>query len=209
MDSIDLLVVDDHEIIFDGIRSMLADQQFVNSLDYCASISALKSSLIKKKYHLLVLDLNIDGENSLNSIEEIKFLNPNIKIIVLTSYESARLVQRAKDLKLDGFLLKNTTKTEFVQSIRTVLNKGSYFAELETANLSEFSSTIDSFANRNSLSKRELELVKHLTDGLNEKEIADKLFISRHTVRTHKKNIFKKLSVHGVMGLIKLMKEQN
>jgi len=206
MKLINVLVVDDHEIIYDGIESMLSGQEFIQSLDYCPSIKRLKIFLSKKKYDVIVLDINLAGENALESVQEIRHLNSAAKIIILTSYESFRLIQRTKELNLDGFILKNTTKIEFLKAIQIVLSGKKYFPDLKDATPSKFLLSIDLFANKNILSKRELELAKCLIAGLNEKEIAEKLFISRHTVRTHKKNIFKKLNVSGVMGLIKLIK---
>jgi len=203
---IDVIVVDDHKIIFDGIKSMLDESAFIHSLDYCASLAQLKSILSQNRYNVLVLDLNLSGENALNAINEIKFLNPNIKIIILTSYENNTLVQKAKQLGVDGYLLKNTTQKLFIGALKKIVSGEKYFPDFNDNTSSEFVQSIDSFSTIQSLSNRERELVQCLLSGLNEKEIADKLFISRHTVRTHKKNIFKKLNVSGVMGLIKLMK---
>lgn len=209
MKSIDILVVDDHKIIFDGIKSMVEDQEFVHSLEYCSSLQQLKSKINQKNYDVLILDLNLEGENALNIVHEIKFISPTLKIIVLTSYDSKKLFQKAKELDLEGFLLKNTTKKQFIEALQKVILGEKYYPKLNQTIPSEFTQSIDTFGSINSLSNREQELVKCLLNGLNEKEIADKLFISRHTVRTHKKNIFRKLNVHGVMGLIKLMKEQS
>lgn len=209
MKSIDILVVDDHKIIFDGIKSMVEDQEFVHSLEYCSSLQQLKSKINQKNYDVLILDLNLEGENALNIVHEIKFIRPTLKIIVLTSYDSKKLFQKAKELDLEGFLLKNTTKKQFIEALQKVILGEKYYPKLNQTIPSEFTQSIDTFGSINSLSNREQELVKCLLNGLNEKEIADKLFISRHTVRTHKKNIFRKLNVHGVMGLIKLMKEQS
>lgn len=206
MKPVDILVVDDHKIVHEGIVSMLNDQDFVGKIDYCPSLASLKTTLRGKQYDLLILDINLAGENALDAIDEIKFLAPNVKVIALTSYDNQRLVQQAKDLNIDGYLLKNTTKKLFISTIWEVLNGKKYFHSSKSAPMDEFSQSLDSFANKSTLSKREQELVGYLTSGLNESEIAEKLFISRHTVRTHKKNIFKKLNVHGVMGLIRLMK---
>lgn len=204
--SMDMLVVDDHKIIFDGIKSMLEENGFINSLDYCASLAQLKSRLGQYKYDILVLDLNLSGENALNAIKEIRFIKPKIKIIILTSYESSTLVQKAKELGVDGYLLKNTTQKQFVEALQKIASGEKYFQKFNETISAEFEQSIDSFGVLNSLSNREQELVQCLLNGLNEKEIAEKLFISRHTVRTHKKNIFKKLNVSGVMGLIKSVK---
>lgn len=206
MKPVDILVVDDHKIVHEGIVSMLNDQDLVGNIDYCPSLASLKTTLRVKHYDLLILDINLAGENALDAIDEINFLVPNVKIIALTSYDNQRLVQQAKDLDIDGYLLKNTTKKLFISTIWEVLNGKKYFHSSKSAPADEFSQSLDSFANKSTLSKREQELVGYLTSGLNESEIAEKLFISRHTVRTHKKNIFKKLNVHGVMGLIRLMK---
>lgn len=208
LNPINILVVDDHEIIFDGIESMLKDEEFVQSLDYCSSIPELKSLLIVNNYHILVLDINMDGKNTLDAIHEIKAIKPEVKIIVFTSYENNKLFQTAKELDLSGYLLKNTTKKQFIEVLHKILNGENHFQEFDKEFPSEFTQSIDTFNNLNSLTKREKELAEFIVKGFNENEISDKLFISRHTVRTHKKNIFKKLKINGVMDLVKLINDQ-
>ena len=205
MQLLKILVADDHEIIFDGIKSMMEGQDFIKALDHCSSFRQLISKLAEKNYDVLVLDLNMGGKNALTGIREIKEQNQKCKIIVLTSYENPKFVQKSQELGLDGFLLKNTTKKEFIKALQTVTSGGQYYPEVKDELPSKDS--FDNFTSINSLSDREKELVELIIQGFNENEIAEKLFISRHTVKTHKKNIFKKLNVHGVLGLIKLMRD--
>ena len=205
MQLLKILVADDHEIIFDGIKSMMEGQDFIKALDHCSSFRQLISKLAEKNYDVLVLDLNMGGKNALAGIQQIKDQNQKCKIIVLTSYENPKFVQKSQELGLDGFLLKNTTKKEFIKALQTVTSGGQYYPEVKDELPSKDS--FDNFTSINSLSDREKELVELIIQGFNENEIAEKLFISRHTVKTHKKNIFKKLNVHGVLGLIKLMRD--
>ncbi|MDH5366734.1 MAG: response regulator transcription factor [Cyclobacteriaceae bacterium] len=209
MNPIKILVVDDHEIIFDGIKSMLLGEEFVQTLDYCPSILELKSSLIVNNYHVLILDINMDGKNTLDVVHEIKAIKPEIKIIILTSYENNKLYQVAKQLDLAGYLLKNTTKKLFIEALHKVINGEKHFQEFNKEFSNEFTLSLDDFDRFNSLSQREKELAELIVKGFNENEISDRLFISKHTVRTHKKNIFKKLKINGVMDLVKLINDQS
>jgi len=209
LNPIKILVVDDHEIIFDGIKSMLLGEEFVQTLDYCPSILELKSSLIVNNYHVLILDINMDGKNTLDVVHEIKAIKPEIKIIILTSYENNKLYQVAKQLDLAGYLLKNTTKKLFIEALHKVINGEKHFQEFNKEFSNEFTLSLDDFDRFNSLSQREKELAELIVKGFNENEISDRLFISKHTVRTHKKNIFKKLKINGVMDLVKLINDQS
>lgn len=199
---INILVGDDHHVIFQGVVAMLSHGDHSERLDYAESIDAIKSRLADTHYDLLILDLNLAGTNSLEYVPSFMALVPNLKIIIFSSYNNKKLLEKAQSLNVQGYLLKSTGEKQFRAAIRTVMQGEVYF-EIGNDQGLEQESDLQRFSHVLELSAREKELASLIISGNNEQELAELLFISKNTVRTHKKNIFRKLNVSGTFGLIK------
>jgi len=199
---INILVGDDHHVIFQGVVAMLSHDDHSEQPDYADSIDAITSRLADTHYDLLILDLNLAGTNSLEYVPSFMDLAPDLKIIIFSSYNNKKLLEKAQALNVNGYLLKSTDEETFRAAIRTVMQGGSYF-DIENVDGLEQESDLHRFNHVVELSAREKELASLIISGNNEQELAELLFISKNTVRTHKKNIFRKLNVSGTFGLIK------
>lgn len=209
MSDLRILVGDDHKVIFDGIQSMLENTIPVAELQYAASIEQIREALSRERFDLLVLDLNINGINSLEHISDFLELSAQTKILVFTSYGNKKFIVKAKEAGALGYLVKNTDQQEFCGVVNKILAGGTDFPQKVTA---DYKNQIDHGLRVNMLegvSERENQIISLVQEGNSDQEIADILFISYNTVRTHKKNIFKKLEVHGNNGLIKLLYQKN
>lgn len=202
--SINMLVCDDHKVIFQGVQAMLFDYPNLEALEYADSLPSLINRLKTKRFSLLILDLNISGINSLEHISEIRAQQPNIKIVIFSSYDNPTLVKKAQAENVNAFLVKNSDSETFIDAITKTL-KGERFYEKSDKVIHTANSEIDHIKQEVELSTREQEIAILMVSGHNEQELAEKLFISKHTVRTHKKNIFRKLKVSGTPGLIKYL----
>jgi len=200
--SINILVGDDHHVIFQGVVAMLSHDDRPERLDYAESIDTIKSCLTETHYDLLILDLNLAGTNSLEYVPSFMALAPNLKIIIFSSYNNKKLLEKAQALDVNGYLLKSTGEKKFRAAVQTVMKGGVYF-DIENNEGLEQESDLHRFNHVVELSTREKELASLIISGNNEQELAELLFISKNTVRTHKKNIFRKLNVSGTFGLIK------
>jgi len=199
---INILVGDDHHVIFQGVVAMLSHGDHSEQPDYADSIDAITSRLADTHYDLLILDLNLAGTNSLEYVPSFMDLAPDLKIIIFSSYNNKKLLEKAQALNVNGYLLKSTDEETFRAAIRTVMAGGAYF-DIENVDGLEQESDLHRFNHVVELSAREKELASLIISGNNEQELAELLFISKNTVRTHKKNIFRKLNVSGTFGLIK------
>jgi DNA-binding NarL/FixJ family response regulator len=199
---IDILVGDDHRVIYQGVEAMLARREGIKQLDYAGSIEDIKHCLVDRHYDLLILDLNIAGTNSLDHIEQFRALAKNLKIIIFSSYNNKKLVIKAQQLQVNGYLLKSTDEENFNAALIAVMKGEAYFSLSDTEDGSKQQHALK-FMHIAELSAREKELASLIVSGNNEQELAELLFISKNTVRTHKKNIFRKLNVSGTFGLIK------
>jgi DNA-binding NarL/FixJ family response regulator len=203
-----ILICDDHPLIVDGIRAMLGKATTYFKVDFVSDLDALHAHLTDTSPDLLILDINMAGVNSLDHVSIVKRRSPATKIIMFSSYSSNTFMRLAKEAGADGYLSKQTEQKEFNQAIQVVLRDQNYFPSLvEHAQVSTKSLPTE-VVMLEGVSDREMQIIALISEGNNEQEIANTLYISYHTVKTHKKNIFRKLQVNGTNGLIKLLHKQ-
>lgn len=203
-----ILIVDDHPLISQGIKQLLEKYTDFHIVDTLSSWDDLWAQL-KISVDILILDLNIRGKNSISIIDEIKSMQPNLKILIFSSYNKPSLVRKTFEKGVHGYVLKDADEAELVTALHKILAGeqfiGSKVAIPKNGTIEKTNDFEDTFSKKMKLSKREKEVMSLVVDGLNNQEIAAKLFISKHTVQTHRKNIFKKMKVHSVTELIKLV----
>jgi DNA-binding NarL/FixJ family response regulator len=165
----------------------------------------VKKEILQNNPHILLIEVDFNKDYYFKLIENIRTNFPKIKIIVLIDLENKEKLIGFLHLQLNGYLLKNTSRHELIHAVNVVY-KGDRFYSNGVQNLLH-ESVIEKYnpasANNNSLlSNREKEILKLITGGLNNKEIAEQLFISEHTAQTHRRNIMKKLNVNSTPQLI-------
>lgn len=200
-----IIIIDDHPLIIEGIKIILAESERFQIVAATNSWEELQLKF-SQSFDILILDLNVGGQNLLNKIEYIRQFQPNIKILVFTSYNSPTMVKKAFDLHVDGFLLKDAAHDELVLALETISNDEIYIGK-SVARLKQYEPKMvinDKFVEKENLSKRELQIAQLLAQGIDNEKIAEQLFISKHTVHTHRKSIFKKLNIHSLVELMKI-----
>jgi DNA-binding NarL/FixJ family response regulator len=157
---------------------------------------------------VLILDLNFDGKSSLDLVPELRSRFTGMKILVFSAYHSTGLVKKALEAGVHGYLLKDASKTEWTEALSMLIQGKTYLSR----HISGVAFKLDEFQNSDfqqlsNLSEREKNIIQLIADGLMEDKIAETLFISKHTVHTHKKNIFRKLQLHTNADLVKFAYE--
>ncbi len=201
--NIRIFLVDDHKMFLDGLESLLEN---VDDLVIVGKAENGKEALekIEASVDIVLMDISmpeIDGIE-LNRLIKIKY--PQIHTIAISMHNEAKIIEKLIKCGINGYLLKNAEKEELLLAIHTVINGGNYFTE-------EVKKTYqNSLFERESkkgqtpeLSKRELEVLKEIIAEHTTKEIAEKLFISQHTVESHRKNMLSKLGARNTAGLVK------
>ncbi len=207
---IKLLLVDDHELILNGLKFMFEqDVDFTVVSTAKNGIEAIKI-LNTQSIDLLITDIKMPEMNGLELAKHTRSKFPEIKIIVLTLYKDPEFVKAIIDVEADGYLLKNEEASEIKSIVKHVMNDGTHFSR-EIVNILK-NELIKQESKTNvlaELSKREIEIIQLICQELSSIEIAEKLFISKATVDVHRKNITQKLEVKSVVGLIKFALENN
>ncbi|MVM28941.1 response regulator [Spirosoma sp. HMF4905] len=206
-----IVVADDHPVVLDGIRLMLDGIDGYVLVGVATSLKEIISVCTTALPDVLILDLNIDGKNSLDLIPDLLLRHPDLKIIVFSAYQSTVLLKKGLEVGIKGYLLKDASKPEWIDALTTV-GKGniylSKYVKTSVIPLDEFADVVD-FAQIAALSEQEKKIIHLTAQGLTEQELAETLFISKHTVHTHKKNIFRKLHLHTNADLMKFAYENN
>jgi DNA-binding NarL/FixJ family response regulator len=183
-----VLCVDDHAIVREGVMSIVARQSDMLVVDEAADGMAAVAKYREHQPDVVVMDLRMSGLGGVDATRQIRKEFPDARIIVLTTYEGDEDIQRALEAGAQGYLLKDTVRSELVQTIRDVLAGHRHISPAVAARLAEHTP-------RTALSERELEVLRLVAKGLRNKEIGAKLDIAEDTVKVHVKNIFSKLEV--------------
>ncbi|WEK35615.1 MAG: response regulator transcription factor [Candidatus Pseudobacter hemicellulosilyticus] len=195
-----ILLADDHGIVLDGLRSVLAEN---NQLTVTATASTGQEALQLLQQHpiqLLITDYCMPDMDGLILVKKAKAQFPQLKIIVLSMVDEAGAIREILLAGADGYILKKYASQELFQGIEAVLNHHQYWSEEAGKALLQAGSREQGSA---SLTIRELEILRLLTQELTSKEIAQQLFISERTVETHRKNLLRKTGCTGTVGLVK------
>ncbi|MEY8267509.1 response regulator transcription factor [Lachnospiraceae bacterium 64-25] len=194
--SIKVMLADDHALMREGIKHLL---EFDGIVEVIAEANDGVDCLEKLKYvqpDLLLLDINMPGMNGLDVLEELKRKKNPIKILILTVHSEVEYLIHAVDIGADGYILKDSGSSELKQAIDVILNGDSYIQPSLLPTLNSRLINRDTDKDKlESLTRRELEILKQIAGGMFNKEIATNLNISERTVKNHISNIFKKIDV--------------
>jgi two-component system, NarL family, nitrate/nitrite response regulator NarL len=204
---IKLAIVDDHQIVIDGLIALLnEDAKFELIATANNGIEMLKI-LNEKKVDILLSDIVMDGMSGQQLAKEVKLKHPTIKIIALSMSSVGEVVeQMINEADISGYLLKQTGKAELVEAIEKVYNGGQYFQQKILDELDKQSQKKKKIEAAH-LTIREKEIIQLINKNLSNKEIAESLFLSIHTIETHRKNILRKTDTNNVLSLMQWAKE--
>lgn len=201
-----IIIVDDHKLFNEGIKRILAVDFEVVAQIYDGK-EAIRAVLTHNP-DLVLLDINLPNKKGLEIGREIKENFSGVKVVFLSMYSEIGFVQSAKEMKADGYILKDTESEDLILAVNKILKGECYFdKKLDTQKYNLHHD--DYFAKTYSLSKREVEVIGLVKNGFSSEEIAQKLFLSFETVRSHRKNIYLKLGINKLSDLILFAKEHS
>lgn len=207
MKRVSILIADDHQLFRAGVRHLLRS---VDDLQVIGETRSGKETITFCESHqpdMVLMDIDFPDMDGVEITKIIKHANSKIKILALSMHEEDNYVVDMFKGGVSGYVVKDASLEELVRAIRAIRDGNSYFSK----NISK--SFFEQKHNRNkllqesrkkaSVTERELEILKYVTDELTNKEIAERLFISPRTVETHKRNLMQKLQVKNTVGLVK------
>lgn len=195
--AVQLMIADDHSMIREGLKQLLElDKEFQVIAEASDGVECLEK-LSNKKPDVLLLDINMPNKNGLEVLKELnKTGKRKVKVLVLTVHNEVEYLLKAVEIGIDGYVLKDSESAELKKAIHTILDGDTYIQPDLIPMLNAKMYIMDSdYSKIESLTKRELDVLKNLAVGMYNKEIATKLEISERTVKNHVSNIFKKIGV--------------
>jgi len=199
---INVIIVDDHKIIIDGIRSMLEDEKEIEVIGHAFNGKDGIPLIKHDNIDIAIVDISMPEMNGIEFTKYIKQHHPTIKVLILSMHNENRFVRRVIESGADGYILKNKGKEELKKAIQTIYNGENHFGE-------EIMKTIISGVRGSSvqgeikLTKREIEVLKLIANSFTTPQISDKLCIAASTVETHRRNIIEKTCAGNTKGLVK------
>jgi two-component system nitrate/nitrite response regulator NarL len=206
--TIRVVLADDHVFVRDGIKSLLENEANIEVVGEATDgLEALKIVEINKP-DLLILDIRMPNMTGIEVVEKLRDQKNTVKIVMLSMHESEEYVLKSIKAGADGYLLKGSSKEEFLKALHTVANGGKYFSgDISSILISQLNNPAASVGPKQTLdeeqliTKREKEILKLLLSGKGNKEIAEALDISKRTAEVHRFNLMKKLKVKNLMEL--------
>jgi DNA-binding NarL/FixJ family response regulator len=203
-----VILADDHAIIRDGIRALLSEDKGLEVLAEAGNGQELLDLLATTPCDVVMMDVNMPLMDGFAAMPHLRQRFPQVKVLILSMLDHPNYVARMLDAGASGYVLKNADIAEITHAIRTVAAGRQYLCtEIGLTLLQQVSATPTPEAagarKPNDLSKRELEVLTLIAEGLTNAEIADKLFTSKRTIETHRQNIIEKTQAKNTAALIK------
>lgn len=197
-------IVEDDQMFRESLEDLIevsAEFELIHSVDSVEK--AIRSFGIKDHPDIILEDIGLPGLSGVEAISIYKKLYPDVMVIILTIFDDDQRVFEAIKAGADGYLLKRTPGREIINGIHQVINGGASISPPIAKKIMKMLATSpENKKPQSPLTDRETIILKYLIDGLTINKIAEELFISRHTVDTHTKNIYKKLQVHNRSSLV-------
>ncbi len=206
---INILIVDDHQLFAEGLKSMFNPKDEITVVGQTTNGYEVPRLLNELEVDVVLMDIDMPQIDGIATLELMKKEGLDLPVLMLTMHQSLKYIRKALEKGAQGYILKAASKKEVVDAIETVNQRKNYFHEKVSEQVFDyFRGKRTTEPNAQELSTRELEIVKCLAEGLNSKQVGEKLFISQQTVRTHRRNIMHKLHVKTTGELIRLSMEK-
>ena len=197
-----IMLIDHHQLVLDGIENLLIQRFPVTIVSRVTNGLDVYSECQKSQPNIILLDLNLPGMNGIDIIIRVKRQWPSLSILVITANKILYKVHEAMTAGAQAYVLKQRNQQIFFSAFQAVIS-GKQFID-PNLNFSTASATVNTQLpiSQQGLTCRELQVLKLISEGYKNREIAESLSISIKTVAAHRLNLMKKLDVHNIAGMV-------
>lgn len=199
---IHILIVDDHPVVLEGMKALLQDNDMVEVKACCSNGQDALAFLLENRVDVILLDINLPDISGIDLCKLIKQQYADIHIVAISNYNERSMITKMLQNGATGYVLKNASAEEIIDAIRAVVKKTVYFSPEVQKSL--FEAALDDPLDLPKLTRREQEVLRCIAEGKTTAEIGDTLFISPHTVETHRRNLMQKFQVSNAAALIRV-----
>ena len=202
-----ILIADDHAMIRDGVKNLIKQNKDLIVVGEANSGSQTLELYETHNPDLLIIDISMPDMNGMEISRTILSRNPKANIIILSMYDDEDYISRCLEYGVKGYVVKNESGSELEYAIKSVLSGKNYFSrQAQDVIFKKYTQNVTKKKERETtikLTRREIEIIKLIADGLTSQQMADQLFISPRTVETHRANLMKKVGVKNAIELVK------
>jgi DNA-binding NarL/FixJ family response regulator len=195
--NIQLFIVDDHYMVIEGIHSLLQNEKDIEWMGHATNAESCLAFLKSRQPDVLFMDISLPDQSGIDLCKQVKDLYPNIFILGLSTFNQQSFIQKMMENGASGYLLKNASRAELMSAIATVMRGKTYLSQEAAAAMHQ-----PPKHNVPVLTRRELEVLALIAEGMTNNEIAAKLFIAATTVETHRKSLLAKFSAKNTATLV-------
>lgn len=202
--TVNLLIADDHQVFIDGLKIHIQkDKRFKVIAEALNGRDALEK-IKTQNIDLIITDISMPEMDGVELTRMVKKDFPEIKIFVLTMHNDRETVSEILMAEADGYVLKNTNKNQLLEALNSIADGNTYYSkEILSIMMEKVRKEKKQEEETRELSEREIEVLRLIAQEYSSEQIAEKLFISRRTVDTHRLHIFEKTKAKTIVGLIK------
>ncbi|QDH79206.1 response regulator transcription factor [Echinicola soli] len=216
MEKIKVVLADDHMVVRSGIKNLLENEGEVEVIGEASNGEEALEKVKEAKPDILIIDIRMPVMNGLDATRKLTSAQQATKSLILSMHDDEDYILQSIECGAAGYLLKDTSKDEFMKAIRTIHQGGQYFSgDISQVLVKSYLNVRDNKtsksitpANDYDITKREKQILKMISDGTSNKEIAEQLGKSIRTIETHRFNIMKKLKVNNVVELLKKLEDE-
>ncbi len=201
---IKVYLVDDHSVVIEGVKSVLQNDKTIEIVGFAMTSEKCLQFFELHTANVILMDISLPDMDGIELCKLITQKQPQIKILALSTFDQGSYVRKMMENGAGGYLLKNAAKQEIIEAIKTVHAGGTYLCFEAGRALKQ---TNDEESKLPSLTKREKEVLRKISEGFTNAQISEMLFISIDTVDSHRKNLHTKLNVKNTAMLIKFALE--
>jgi len=201
-----ILIADSHFLVREGLKTILSSNYGFEVIAETEHYEKVMDLIEEKKPQIVIIGMNIHGVHAVDLIKSITHEHPDVKVLVLDTNEEVGQIIRILESGVHGYILKQCDHSEIYDAVRAIMQGKRFFCpnvlKLNANNTQNTNGDPKLNNNARKLSEREHEILSLISEGLTNNEIADRIFISAHTVASHRKNLMRKFQARNNVDLV-------
>ncbi len=191
-----LLIIEDHEIVALGLKTLIGSNPALSTVDCATNARQAIQLTVNHPYNLYIIDVELPDMTGIELVRSLKTLSPDSAFIFHTIHDELWTLRQMINSGANAIVMKSDDTSELLAAIAQVLEGNNYFS-------AHFRQACEEMEHYQTLSDREIEILRLIAEGLPSKDIAERLFVSQNTIEFHRKRIMRKLGVTNMAQLVK------
>lgn len=191
-----LLIIEDHEIVALGLKTLIGSNPALSTVDCATKARQAIQLTVNHPYNLYIIDVELPDMTGIELVRSLKTLSPDSAFIFHTIHDELWTLRQMINSGANAIVMKSDDTSELLAAIGQVLEGNNYFS-------AHFRQACEEMEHYQTLSDREIEILRLIAEGLPSKDIAERLFVSQNTIEFHRKRIMRKLGVTNMAQLVK------